>query len=365
MAGVIGLTYSVDPFGLYGERTENSLSRIDQFYHMRSSKPLTLRSRRTQALIVGSSRTARLSPDSEQLSSFYNAAIPGATPSEMRELLEYSHFLNPLKTVVIGWDFEAFLSLTPPFREGFNRELLNARNPVSVLMNSVSAHKRTLFSFTAVQQSIRALNGETSPKRPSYLPDGSWHRNSIDSIGPFGFALLSKEKVETFRSSETHRIDASEIRKTLAFCYSERIDCRIFATPVHLFHFELFYTAKLITPWRQWHKELVKQNAELARAYDSQPFPIWGFNAVRAAVSEPIAPASSLATPWYTDNLHFRPKFGAVILRTVLDEEITPEAVRLTQENVDDYLGSVLEAQKAYVKSDNRKVRRLKRSLGI
>lgn len=359
-------TSQIDPFGIYQDASVESMSRIDQFYHTRSTKPLILKNTKARNLIIGSSRSARLSPANVDLEDTYNASIPGATPTELREILEYAHFEQPLESAIIGWDFEAFLSHTPQIREGFNSTLLNSRNTVTNTLYTLIAHKRTLLSFVALEESHKALNPLISETKPTFAPDGSWQRNQPKNIGPFGFVLISKEKIETFEREKPLTLDTGEVAKTISFCQENNIKCQILITPFHLFHIEILRKAELISVWKQWHSELVTVNAQVAKAFQRQPIPVWGFNAITPAVNEPIATANDLITPWFADNFHFRPKFGDLMLRNMTGNPAERlQGVLLTADNVEAYLDQVLELQAAYIKKDKKVVNRLKKNLKL
>jgi len=357
--------YATDPFGLYRDGSAKALSRIDQFYHMRSTKPLQLVNKKPQRIIVGSSRAARLSPSERNLTDIYNAAIPGATPNELRDTLSFAHNNAPLEEAYIGWDFESFLGLTNSHRAGFNTELMQASNPITSFIQTVIAHMRTLFSFIAIKGGIATLHASESSRGPLYLDDGSWRRDKLQNIGPFGFALVSKDKAAKFGSQDSFSLLDDEITKTLDFCYREKIPCTFFATPVHLFHLEIFEAAGLLPLWEEWHRRIVTINEDLASQYQVTPFTIWGFNAVEVAVTERIAKPADLETPWFTDNVHFRPRFGHLILDALLENATQAGETELTTANVDKYLNEVQRLREKFTQLHAKQVRRMKKNFNI
>ncbi len=365
VGGTIAFTYQTDPFGLYRDDSERALSRIDQFYHMRSTKPLQLLRKKPRKVIVGSSRSARLSPVELGLNDIYNASLPGATPTEIREVLAFAHGVQPLEAAYIGWDFEGFLGLTPDHRDGFNSELLTASNPLTRSVHAFVAHKRTLFSLVALKESIDAGKSTTETLRPSYLPDGSWRRNQAENIGPFGFALISRQKIEAFADTAPHTLDTAEVHRTLEYCYAQRIRCQVFVTPVHLFHFEIFEQAGLTSLWQDWHRAVVRINEALAATYSADPISIWGFNAFAPAVSEPIAKPQDISTPWFTDNLHFRPRFGNVMIDAMVNGKAQPGVTALSSDTIERYLQMVEGLRTTYRLDNQRQVKRMKKNLGI
>lgn len=365
IGGTAAFTYVTDAFGIYGDVTETSLSRVDQFYYMRKSKPLIILNKQPQNLIAGSSRAARLNPMNSGLNNYYNASIPGATPTEIRKLIEFSHAQKPLQSVLIGWDFESFLSLTPPFRDGFNSKLITATNPIDLAVQTTVSHMRTLVSFTAILENVKASTAENPEPSTSYFPDGSWHRNLTSQQVESGVLEISKQKTKEFRDVIEHRIDTTEIHSTLELCYRKKINCQVFATPVHLVHFEIFSRFRLVGLWRKWHWEIVKINQKLARKYNQKPITFWGFNATIPAVNSMISNPASLEEPWYEDNLHFHPRFGNIILQATLFGRANKGATQLTPSNLNSYLNEVARLQKKYISRDAAMVKSLRRSLNI
>lgn len=64
LAGVAAFNYRVDPYVLFSfaEADQNRLSRIDQFPYLRVTKPWFLHEIDASSLVVGSSRSANITP---------------------------------------------------------------------------------------------------------------------------------------------------------------------------------------------------------------------------------------------------------------------------------------------------------------
>ena len=95
LCGAVGLVnYSLDPYLLFNFEAADSarLSRIDQFNHMRITKPWYLQKVKPTAVIVGSSRSARLLPIHESWADEkgYNLAVPGMTIAEIADATGFS-----------------------------------------------------------------------------------------------------------------------------------------------------------------------------------------------------------------------------------------------------------------------------------
>lgn len=370
LAVCVGLTLfatlRIDPFGVYGNDSEQALSRIDQFYHMRTGKPLILHRRKPTRLLLGTSRTARISPWDAGLENSYNAALPGGTPFELRQLLAFSNANTPLEAVLVGLDFDSFFTHLPQSRQGFSSAQMGADGTPQQWLHYWLAHKRAAFSWLALRESYGARTAVSEPGQTTYATDGSWHRNKTRNIGPFGFFMISRNLLGTLEQEGQLAFSLDELAGIIEYCHSNSINCQLFITPIHLFHFEILREGDLIELWEQWHREIVALNELLAQQHSKAPLPLWGFNTVTPAVNEPIARPKELETPWFMDNVHFRPRFGQLMLQSMASGKPSANAGQLLrQQSVEQYLSEVRQLQRAYVEDDGTAVNSLKEKLKL
>ncbi len=101
--------YRVDPYGIYHykERMTDRLSRIDQFLHLRLTKPWHIVQTKPTAVVVGTSRSATVHPQHPTWpqSGSYNLSIPGLTVYEMLRFIEHAQANGPLSKLMIGLGF--------------------------------------------------------------------------------------------------------------------------------------------------------------------------------------------------------------------------------------------------------------------
>jgi hypothetical protein len=355
--------YAVDPLGLYRPVSTQTLSRIDQFLHMRTSKPLKVSQLEPANIIIGSSRSGRIEAQHALWTeASYNLSLPGATPYEILQLAKYSHRIRPIEQLIIGLDFNAFLSGLPKYRQGFNEELIT-QTPPSYWVYQLEAHRQTLISSKAINISIKARE-KTQAVNISYLPDGSWHSKGSLFSGAPGFKLVSSRLMETHPNGSGQDIKLEDFIALVNFCYQNTISCSFLITPVHLFHLEIFEAMDLLDKWREWHDTIVQINVDLASEYQTEPYPIWGFNTSHNIIDEPIRASSQAKDNWFKDSIHFRPLFGAMML----DEIITGNphyGVRLEQQSIANYLQQVDLLRDNFQKKNTEWIEKLKKRLHI
>lgn len=315
----IGLfNFLVDPLLLYRADTAvpDQISRVEQFYNMRLYKPRHVGRLKPEALIVGTSRSGTISPDSEAWRGLagYNFSQPGMTLYELFRSVQHAHAQQPLTKLMVGLDFGPFTHVTPLFRLGFEeaRHATDASDIYSprYLLQQFADLRTTLFSFYITGESLRALN---PPKKRSrhYYDDGSWESASRGLRGRGGYAFVARGVVSEVKAQGIE-IDANlaVFRDLLQFCYANEIDTRFFFTPAHVFFVDLWFRLGAEQAWYEVHREVVRMNEELAEQYGRQAFEIWGFGNVRNMVTEPIYEASEADKAWFSDGLHYESRLA-------------------------------------------------------
>ena len=119
-SAVAAFNYFVDPYSIYHFESADSdrLSRVEQFYQMRISKPWQVAQVKPTAVVIGTSRSAGIHPrhpswDGQQS---FNLSVPCMTPYELLRFIEHAQANGPLNKLMIGLDFEAFINPDPHTR---------------------------------------------------------------------------------------------------------------------------------------------------------------------------------------------------------------------------------------------------------
>lgn len=341
------INYRVDPYVFYhyDEADTDALSRIEQFYHMRVTKPWYLSRLSPARVVVGTSRTARISPHPVwPQDDSYNLSVPGLTPYEMLRFVEHAHASGPLDDLMIGLDFNAMVRPEPRTQSGFeeSRLLRDARTASGfiAMWQRIGDVTDTLFSMPALKRSFSAVTGAAQPRR-RYFKDGTWDTESEQFVGKSGYALTGRVTIYQPRNAPADLDQNFEyLAQTLRFAHQNNIDTRLVITPIHVFMVELWRRVGYGDRWEKFHNRLVQLNAEVALEYEKAPFPVYAFNHVRGVVDEPIRKGSDNEHAVFDDGLHFRKHFGGEIMSSVWGGN-QGLAYVLDPETVYDYLGRV------------------------
>ena len=373
LTGTVGLfNYCADPYALFDYRHSDSerLSRIDQFNHMRVTKPWYMREIEATAVVVGSSRSARLHPRHPSWSDEkgYNLAVPGMTIQESFRFIQHAHAIQPLSKLMVGLDYEAFIRPVPLTRPGFEggRMAYNRQD-----MNSLASKRQylsdlidSLFSVPALSLSLAASTGNSPPGR-RYFKDGTWEITSSILTGRSGYTYVGKNVILAHQAGQLDVAQNLEIfAQILRFCHQNNIDARFFFTPTHVFFVDLWHRLGYETMWQRFHRSVVELNQKVAKEAGKEPFPLWGFGQAEAIVNEPIYRTKDAHKGWYDDGVHTRVRLGKKMMNAVwggnsgIGQEVDPE-------NIDDYLAEVLSMMDGFNKNNRRLVSDLHKKIGL
>ncbi len=301
----VGLfNYRVDPFGVYQFKQANadSLSRIDQFYHMRITKPWHVLQAKPTAIVVGTSRSATVIPQHPTWAPHrsYNLSVPGLTVYEMYRFIEHAQASSPLNKLMIGLDFEAFILPEPQTRTSFEESRM-ARSAADLasprfLWQLVSDVRDTLFSLPGFARSMAALTGSGKAGR-RYFKDGTWISTTSAATGRGGYSYVGRSNIFDLRHQQLS-IDSNleTFADLLRFAHQHNIDTRLFITPEHVFLVDLWWRLGYGDLWSDFHRRLVAVNNAVATEMGVSPFPIVGFNQVRG-----VATVVPMPSHWVCD----------------------------------------------------------------
>jgi hypothetical protein len=373
LCGAVGLfNYSLDPYLLFNFEAADSarLSRIDQFNHMRITKPWYLQKVKPTAVIVGSSRSARLLPVHESWADEkgYNLAVPGMTIAEMLRFIEHAHAIEPISKLMIGLDYEAFNRPVPVTRPGFESDrMAQHSNDLRSLANRgqyVSDVLDSLFSISAISRSLSAYSGIPKPGR-QYFKEGSWETTTDFFTGRGGYIFIGKNVLRAHRSYSLDTTDnLNRFAEILKFCHREQIDTRLFFTPTHVFFVDLWHSLGYGEMWLNFHRQVAALNREIAAEAGVRPFPLWGFSDAAGVVNEPIYLKENASKAWYDDGVHTRGSLGRKMMDDVWGEEAEIGS-RLTPENIEGYLERIMAMVKSFDNENQAVVRKIHRQMGF
>ncbi len=348
-AVVSAINYAIDPYNIYhfDKADTASLSRIDQFYHMRLTKPWHLRQLQPDAVIVGTSRSAAIKPQHPawQNNRTYNLSAPGMTVYEMLRFIQHAQATQPLEKLMLGLDFQAFITDQPRVRPGFAEPRFahsgRQMQSVSYRRQVVTDLADTLLSLSALSRSAAALTGTGNAPKRKYFTDGTWASTSRFLVGKPGYEFVGSSKltahdIRPFRVGDNFDLFADILR----FCHRHNIETRLVITPIHVFMVDWWHTLGYADEWQHFHEQLVAINTAVANEFNAEPFKLLGFNAAKGIVDEPIYASQQSDTAWFEDGIHFKDRLGLKIMRAAWDDSPTFGQL-LNAQTVTPYLMSI------------------------
>jgi hypothetical protein len=349
MAGVVvQFNFWTDPYSIYRYESADPdrISRIDQIFYMRMSKPWQVAQAKPSAVVIGSSRTGAVRPGAESAGGkgSYNLAMPGITLYEMLRLIQHANSQGNLARLTIGLEYETFLAGGPRFGLGFQEGRLGGAQPavssIDRIIQLVRDLQETLLSWYAVQSSIMALSGSRNSKK-RFMPDGSWHNHSHIWLGEPGYINVVKDllrrKYDIAESLDSNLAIFAEI---LDYCHLNGIDTRLYLSPEHVFVTDLKRHIGLDDGFQRFHVQLIDLNLKVATATGNLPFPLWGFNHIGGVVDEPLPEGAGKLESWFRDGIHFQSALGDKIMAQIWGEEMDVGR-RLDNNTVQAYLDEV------------------------
>ena len=367
---IVGLfNYVIDPYAIYHYKgaAPEKISRIDQFSYMRITKPWRVRQASPKEVVIGTSRTARVSPKTVwDKKNSYNLSVPGMTVYEMSRFIEHADANEHLNKLMIGLDFEAFISPVPRVQSGFKERRLarttdDLTMPRYVWQIGVDAAE-TLLSLPSLALSLSAVFGTAIVPR-LYYNDGTWKSNATQLKSRGAFVYVGKTTVFDRRNESMEMdINFEILANTLRFAHTQGIETRLFVTPEHIFMIDLWERLGFGGLWREFHRRLVAVNNAVAIEMGADPFPIFVFNAESGVVDEPIYMAKNAGKSWFEDGAHFRKRLGDKIMKAAWTDR-DAFGTRLDDHSVEAYLVDVEKIRHDFLASNAELTARLRRAI--
>ena len=258
----------------------------------------------------------------------FNLALPGANVEQIRDLLVHARNAGPLRQVVVGLDLEAFLG---PGRSDFDLALLAGnRDSAPDWMNRLRLH----LSWRALAASAERLGGAHDGAAQAASAEGQRRAFQVTEFRNMHaqLALLFPRWPPGTQWDSTPRRAASmrAFRELLAYARSNRIDLRLFISPVHARYLELYREVGWWPAFEAWKRALVQAVADEAAGSAGDAFPLWDFSGYNRITAEPLPSGSDLGTTmrWYLESSHYSRAHGEMILRRVLEPPADSPAER-------------------------------------
>lgn len=360
LASIILVNLIVDPYKLYPKMPRVQLEKsFNLFYYLRLHNAYAIEHVRPQQLIVGSSRSGILSPQEMDAASgrAFNASMPGASLVEIRRAIEHAHVTMPLKSVIVGLDFNYMFQSTQIQVEPDARwRKLNPKlsDKVRYAYQRFEDHWSSLLSVDSTINASRALSNDGSSLFEFY-EDGTWQIASTWSAHRL-YAALAKQIFSDFSAHNDH-LEMQELVRLLKFTDTNGIQVTFLISPMQGLLLQTIYLAGKWEQYLQWHRELVALVAD-----HNAGVAIYGLENNSIMVLEAIGAEGSV----FVDGVHYKREAGIEIVRCLVAPCISPlRPTRLDVQSIDLYLKQIDALRRQYVMENPADIAKLHKWLGL
>lgn len=364
----------IDPFDLYSVDglLGLNLMKTGTDKHIRLSKAGALRKIKPRAICLGTSRGEYgINPEHPGWKTLpvYNASLSGANNYELLRYFQHAHAIQPLKQVLIMVDldqFNAYRDNRPDFAEERLAVTLDGEPVRFFWATDLSS---TLFSLSALQESLNSIRITMAGRQGSYLPNGqmAWANDSLyKHIVQYGgyakrfeaeerslFAVRDKNWApqwrDSFYKSETGANGFDAFRRMIRISIRDGVDLHVAINPSHARYWEAHRLMGSWYYWEEWKRKLVRVVEEEASFAGVKPFPLWDFSGFNPLSMErvPSREDERARMRWYVESSHYSTAMGDLLQDRVFDHHEpgreVPDyfGVRITSQNIESHLTDI------------------------
>jgi hypothetical protein len=383
VGAVAAVNAAVDPFGMTRApaRVGFNANKPGIYHRVRLAKAYDVRHIAPRAIVLGTSRShlgLRMTHSGWQAAPRYNLAFDGAEAREMYAYLVHAHAVRPVQQVVLGLDTWQLSDRPSDVRPGFDGSVLLHDASLLSWVGIRAADLRLLAGVDTLWASYLTIQ-EQGPDEPNWLaadgqrvgerffrrPGSQLHdenpRAYFDAYTRMELGWQrppppAPHSAAPPAPAEPAAGSRAWIVRIIEFCREQRIDLRIFITPMHAHQAEILAATGEAEQVENQKRALVTYLAEDARRHpDRAPIPFWDFSGHSSVTTERLpAPESKDEMRYYWDSSHFKELVGDWVLDrlfgVVTAAEPVPDdfGVLLTPENVERALQAMRVAGEAY-----------------
>ena len=343
----------------------------DLLYYLRVTKAYQLEYLRPDALIMGSSRASTLAPAllRREGEIAYNAALPGVTSYEMWRYMHHAFTIKKPRQVLIGLDYESFLTDDGKFLAHFEQRRLADKAEDLRPLQSFARHAPDYWaSLASATATTKALSTQRQKKSGNiFYTDGTWF-DRHDAGGPLlvgqpGYSFIARQYFQRY-SATRPRYSLEYLQKILDECYSANIDAIFYISPAHNLMSTVYQYAQHGEARQQWQRDIARLIESSARSHGTTAYPLWGFED-NAIVADDPARGAETGVVAFKDGLHFSVEFGNAVIRQVTHAGTDNLGTLLSSAAIDAYLENTAVHLAAYQREHPDQIALLRRNIGI
>ncbi|MGO1117641.1 hypothetical protein ACTL6U_03010 [Rhodovibrionaceae bacterium A322] len=315
----------------------------------------------------------------------YNLGLPGSSIFELYRYLQHAQAVKPLQRVVLAVDYFSFNSnhgrYPPTFKNGrlsvqedgqptsfFNGERMEDLNNIYVSLSSMIKAWNTVIKQSRDNVSNRTVTGFNPMAEADLIYSRRGYRKNF-------FDKNYSQAKNIWRrgfSSEVTKLwpiaPFDYLQAIIDLCRKNNIQLDIFIHPYHAHMLELLQGLDQWEDFEDWKRHLVALvEADNARYPDKPEFPIWDFSNYNSITNDklPEADDNSTGLKWYWEVSHYKSGVGDLVIQRMYgNDENRAEmeqlgsgplpddfGVKITLENLEEFLASYGPAREAYRQS--------------
>lgn len=377
-AGIATFNYCVDPYLLFNLKRIPAFNDAKPAVETREWMMKAYQAERTagRTVILGSSRSdIGLDPASHEwpISSqpVYNLSLIGADTGSnlayLRHFVALHAIESPPQLVIVGLDFESFLSRPlPPEKQGSaivniaaepsdtERRLVSdvqIRNNRTRMLQVFEDKALGLLSLDAVVDSVRTILGNRAGYSPDLAPNGHlsdaiMRRNVLLD----GYAAVFDQKhmqtIQRFGTKEKFVLadggkSLMPVHELLQFAKAKNIAVILFIQPSHVSRLELLDYLGYWPEYEQWKRDLTDL-VESSRG--NQKVSLWDFSGYDPILSESVPKKNNHGAKMkgFWDPVHYSTFLGDILIKRMVRGDASNDiGTELTHSNLDARLSRV------------------------
>lgn len=377
IAAAAVLSWAVDPFGYFGTpRVEGFNARKTEAAAFTAlTKAGQVTRAQPQVVLFGTSRVDigfdPLHPVwASRQQRVYNYGLPDASVLSAREQLAHVLALSPVKSVVVGIEFQDFLrgalpapGATDEVKQRFidlaqdpqawprvRRQWLDAGSATATL-------PALLASAATIAAQHRARGGDVSPLG---LTSERPYRELVAREGQNALFVQKNRDLAAARVKAAQRLERPDaprfvemqaLEGFLAFARERGVQVTLVVPPYHAHFLEIVDAAGLWPVFEDWKRRLVGEvERHNAAAAGAAPVALWDFAIYDERTTEAVPPAGDRRTQlrWFWEPVHFSKALGDVIVRRITGAEATGFGAELNAGNIEAWLAADRGRRDAY-----------------
>ena len=358
-AVVVSFNLLMDPYGVYDIPGIDGINIDKPVFrsHSRLAKAYQVRHQKPAAIILGTSRgDVGLDPNHPGWGGHpvYNLAFPVASIYEMLRYFQHAHSVNPLKQVVIDFDFFQFQKGHLP-RSDFDEKNLAVDSNGLPQTQGIDTYLATLASLDAISDGMETLSKQG--QNPGSLNNGRATFFSLREQFDHHEEFLINEhnyfnkqyRKFVLATLEDDPLIVGSYRTLLKTAYRREIDFRLMISPSHARQQEVIAAKGLWSTFEKWKRQLAQVNEDEARKAGKPSFPVWDFSGYNTYTTEEVPPLGDKMSSmeWYWESSHYKKELGDRVLDLIFSHvepgRVVAEdfGVKISSDNIEQHLAKI------------------------